>query len=62
LTLAPSPIVNAEITNWQSARLLKRLLSNPTPNRIVTDRDGQSIEESLARKAAGHIADESDDF
>src|SRR4051794_11678791 len=58
LALAPSPIINAEVANGRDAYFLQRLLANAAQDSIVAGGDGQSIEESLARPAAGHIADQ----
>jgi hypothetical protein len=62
LAFAPSPIVDAEVVNGEYGWLPRRFLPDAAQDCIITCSDRQSSQESLAWKAASHVADEPHDF
>src|SRR5450755_2507232 len=62
LAFTPSPIVDAQVANRECGWGLRRGLANAVQNGVITGGDGQPGEKSLARQAAGHVADQANDF
>jgi hypothetical protein len=62
LPFVPSPIINAQIANRDRKWGLRRFLPYTTQNSVITGRDGQPRQESLAWETATDVADQAHDF
>jgi len=61
LTLAPSPIIDAEISNLRG-RNIGRSGLDPAQDRVVAHADRQSFEQPLSGQATWRITDCANDF